>query len=169
MTVLSLAARNFLVQDTGLTGLLAESPTLGPWIFDSEPVGARFEQNSKCLIVISEENTWTSPNEHNTLRFPRLFVDIWADPDRNPDKSVRISNAKTKIGAIQAFIDKHMHLVDPGTPQGMPFIWGTPDQIANKTGVVIVASERRDGPEFSPIANAQGAWMGRLTYGITTP
>ncbi len=170
MSALTLAIRNTLAQDSGLTALLASSPTVGTWIFDTRPLGARFEQNSKCLIVISEEDEdWTSPNQHNTMTFPQVHVDIWADPDRNADKSIRKWNAQDKIKAIQPFIDRWLHLVDPGTSEGLPYVFGTATEMADKTGVVIVSSERRRGPVFSPISNAEGAFMGRISYGIMLP
>jgi len=169
MTDLSLAVRNLLAQDQGLRALLGRSQSWDTWIFDEHPVNVKVENTGRCLIVVNEEDTWTTPNQHNTMRFPRLFVDIWADPTRNSDKSIKKFDAKKKIEDIQAFVDKHLHLVDSGTPSGEIYIWGTAEQIASKTGVPITGSQRLDGPTFSPISNAEGAYMGRLTYGVNKP
>lgn len=169
MTDLSLAVRNLLAQDIELTALLGKSASWDTWIFDEKPVNVRIENTSKCLIVINESDPWTSPNQHNTLKFPTILVDIWADPTRNPDKSVQKFDAKSKIERIQDFVDHHLHLVDPGDASGGPQVWGTPTQISAKTGVVVTGSQRLSGPVYSPIRDTVEAWMGRYTYGVNKP
>lgn len=169
MTDLSLALRNYLAQDAELRALLGRSVSWDTWIFDESPLNVKVEGTSKCLIVINEQGTWTSPNGHNTMRFPQLIVDVWADPTRNADRSVQKLDAKTKIQDIQTVLDRHLHLTDPATSAGMPYIWGTAAQVAGKTGVVITGSHRSSGPNFSPIRDSEGSWMGQLTYDVNVP
>lgn len=169
MTTLSLAARNMLIQDVTLTALLGRSSTWSSWVFDQKPLGVKVEGTSRCLIVVNEGSPWTSPNEHNTMKFPTLLVDIWADPTRNDDKSVKHWDADTKIENIQDELDRLLHLVDPGTSHGMPYVWGTAAQVATQTGVVIAGCLRISGPEISPIRDSDGSFMGRLTYGVNRP
>lgn len=169
MTELSLAARNFLAQDAGLRALVGRSASWDTWIFDENPINVKVENTSRCLIVVNEDGTWTSPNDHNTMTFPQLVIDVWADPTRNEDRSVKVNDAKSKIERIQKYLDKHFHLVDSGTRQGMPYVWGTGAQVASKTGVVVAGSHRMSGPVFSPIRDTDGAYMGRFTYGVNVP
>ena len=166
MTSLSLAARNYLAQDPELRALLGRSQSWDTWIFDTKPVGVRIENTSRCMIVINEDGTWAARNEHNTLRFPRLQVDIWADPTRNSDGSVQVYDASDKIERIAKVLDKHLHLTDPGTSMGMPYIWGTAEEISSKTGVVIAGSHHREGPSLSDVRDTDGTLMGRLVYGV---
>lgn len=169
MTQLTLAIRNLLAQDGDLRALLGRSASWDTWIFSEELIGVKVEGTQKCLIVVAEDDTWTSPNEHNTMRFPQVFVDIWADPSRNEDKSVRQQDAKDKITAIQPFIDRYLHLVDGANNEGKPRIFGTAEQIEAKTGIVVTGSQRLNGPRFSPIRDSEGSWMGRFTYGVNLP
>lgn len=169
MTTLSLAVRNYLALDHELRSLLGKSVSWETWIFDEDPLNVHVENTGKCLIVVRERGTWASPNDHNSMRFPRLLVDIWADPTRNPDRTIRQWDAATKIEQIQARVDSHLHLSDPGTSAGMPYIWGTLEQVVNKTGVVVAGSLRKSGPDISPIRDTEGALMGQLTYGINLP
>lgn len=169
MTALSLAARNHLALDPVLRGLLGKSQTWDTWIFDENPVGVKVENTGRCLIVINEGSPWTSPNEHNTMRFPRLIVDVWADPTRNTDRSVRVFDAKEKIDEIQKRLDKHFHLVDGGDSHGMPHVWGSLDDLTSGRGVVVTGSTRLTGPEFSSIRDTDGAFMGQFTYGVNLP
>lgn len=166
MTTLSLNVRNFLAQREALTDLLGSSQSWATWIFDQKPVGVKVEGTQKCLIVINEYRPFTSPNEHNTMRFPQITIDIWADPTRNSNKSVKTWDADTKIETIQKQIDAVMHTVDRGTPGGMPIIWGTAAQVAAKTGSIVAGSTRLDGPDYSDVKDSEGSRMGRLLYGV---
>ena len=166
MTSLSLAARNYLAQDPELRALLGRSQSWDTWIFDTKPVGVRIENTSRCMIVINESGTWTTRNEHNTMRFPQLQVDIWADPTRNSDLSVQVYDASDKIERIAKVLDKHLHLTDPGTVLGRPYVWGTAEQVLAKTGVVIAGCFHRDGPTISDVRETDGTLMGRLVYGV---
>lgn len=169
MTTLSLGARNMLIQDAPLTALLGKSASWTSWIFDQKPVNVKVEGTSRCLVVINEGRPWTSPNGHNTMRFPTLVVDIWADPTRNADKSVKFWDSTTKIETIQKELDRLLHLIDPSTPDGMPRMWGTAAQVAARTGVVIAECKRASGPEITPIRDSDGSLMGKLTYNVNLP
>lgn len=168
MTVLSLAVRNTLAQDEALKTLLGKSVTWDTWIFDERPVNVTVEKTSKCMIVVNEIRPWTQSNDHNSMTFPTIVIDIWADPTRNTgaDKSVRLFDAKAKIKLIEKYVDKHLKTIDMADRFGLPIIWGTPAQIANKTGVVIAASQKLTGPDFEPVNGTDGAWMASYTYGV---
>ncbi len=167
MTELSLAATRVLVEDEELTALLPFDDIWPTYIFDENPRKVHIENTGGCLIVVSEQDPYTSANEHNTLKFPELLVDIWADPERRENGSVRVANAKRKIEKIEKLIDKHFHLVNRASTEGSVVVWGNPTQIANKTGVVIAGSHRLNGsPSYSPIKDTEDAWMGRLRYGV---
>lgn len=166
MTQLSLGIRNLLAQDSELKALLGRSQSWDTWIFSDDPVGVKVENTQKSLIVVTENGTWTAPNGHNTERFPRVFVDVWSDPTRNANLGVKVFDAKDKIEAIVKVVNKHLHTVNLSNPQGMPYIWGTAEQIADKTGVVVAGSQQLEGPDYSPIRDSTGSFMGRVTYGV---
>lgn len=169
MTELSLGARNLLAQDADLRALLARSAKWDTWIFDENPVGSKIENTSKCLIVLTEGDAWSGANEHNTEWFPTLRVDVWADPSRTENGTVKTFDAKSKIERIARVVDRHFHRVHPWE-RGEPLIWGTAEEISSKTGVVINTSKRATGSIiYSPIRDTDGAWMGRITYNISRP
>lgn len=168
MTKLSLAAKNLLWQDTALRALLGRSQSWETWIFADNPLNVHVEGNSRSLVVVSEGNPWTSMNTDNTMHFPTLLVDVWSDPTRNSDGSVRIDDARDKIETIASLLDKHFHRVHPSGAGGRAVIWGTATQITNRTGYRVHQSHRSGGIDYSPISDTDQAWMGRLTYRITT-
>lgn len=167
MTSLVLAAVNQLSQDPDLTALLGRSKSWPTWIFPERPVKVAVEGLSACMIVVNEFTQYTSANDHNTLLFPQLTVDVWADPTR-PGKGEppTVYDATDKIEAIAKIINRHFHLVDAGTPSGGIVIWGTAEEIAAKTGVVVTKSSLARGPEYSDVADSVGTKMGRLVYNV---
>lgn len=167
MTALTLAITNQLKQDSALTALLGRSVTFPTWIFDEKPF-ARIENSQRALIVINEDNQWAQMNEHNHMRFPRILVDIWADPTRNTDNSVKTYDATRKIEAIVKQVDQTMHTVNLNDGNGNPIIWGTAAQKASFTGQLITGSVHLTGPTYSDIKDAEGALMGRVAYGVNT-
>lgn len=170
MTALTLAIRNELARIEPLTALLARSASWDTWIFDQRPVKAAIEGTQKCMIVVSQGGSYTGANDSNTLRFPQVHIDIWADPTRNmvaEDRPVKVYDAESKIEKIFPYVDAFLHRVDRGTPSGDLLIWGTTDEVATKTGVVVAGSLRLSGDiEYSPVRDSVGTMMGRITYGV---
>ena len=166
MTTLSLNVRNQLARRQSLTDLLGSSRSWSTWIFDQKPVGVKIEGTSRCMIVVNEFRPYTSPNPHNTMTFPQITIDIWADPTRNPDKSVKTWDADTKIEAIVKEVKAVMHTVDLGASNGSLIIWGTAPQVAQKTGSIIAGSTLRDGPDYSDVKDSEGSRMGRLLFDV---
>lgn len=174
---LVLSAQRILVQDPDLlaSGLLGfDSVWNQGYVFPEKP-GPRIENTQKCSIVLTEGNPWTDPNEHNRAEFGTLVVDIWADPTRNADKSVRFDDAQDKIRRLLKIVDNSFHLVHPAVPAGapaylgavgMPRIWGKPSEVADRTGITIVESKRADGPTMNPMVNNPDGWRGRTTYHV---
>lgn len=159
--------------------------TLWPegWIFDSQPFGVTIEKYSaKAMIVVADGSGWMSPNEHNTARFPQIFVDIWASPRRKDDGSAADYSADTRIEEIFDAIRPYLHTVNmsvPGNPTtaptlpylgrpGSPRFWGTPEQIQARTGALVISSQQLGEPDFSDVRDGNGARMGRYRFGIQT-
>lgn len=182
-TRLSVAARNLVIQDTELLALgllggdVGATPVWPVWVWADEPQ-RRIENSQKCAIVFTEGQPWTSRNEHNTAYFPTLVMDIWADPTRNSDRSVKRYDADDKIVTIARSINRLLHTVNNSVPSespawmgapGMPRIWGTADEISTRTGLLVVSSLQSSGPDFNDMANNDGGRMGRYVYNVETP
>lgn len=178
MSALSLAATRLLLQDDAVLALVGNSDDdgLGPWIADQTPFFL-IENSQRVGVVINEADEWDAPNPHNSQQFPRLQVDIWADPTRNWDNSVARYDADDKIDAVQRLIEVHFHTKNLDVPSdapewwgavGYPRVWGNAEQIAHRSGITIFGSERQVGTLTSPIADVEGGRMRRLRYGVNT-
>lgn len=165
MTPLTLAMRNELARDAELTALLGSSPKWPSWIFVDKP-SVQIENSGKSLIVLQAYEPWSNMNMHNTMDFPTVIVDIWADSKRNADNSVQVEDAGLKIDAIHKIVKKHFHTVNLSRPGGGALQWGTQAQITSNTGVWVGGSHLIDGPRDGGVPNVAGAAVASYRYGV---
>lgn len=156
MTALTVAIANELSSDETLQPLLGSTPGFGPWVFTQTPF-ARVENTQKCLIVVVHEGSWATANDYNTEQFPRIAVDIWADPQRNGDRSVALDDTEDKIEAVLKIVKKHLHRVSNSNPDGTSIFFGP---------VRIHSTKFTTGPEIFPISDGNGGQMGRSYFNI---
>lgn len=115
------AAVKWLQSFTDVKAVLGTEPgTTTPYLFQNT-LQAPIEGSSTTAAVISRAGGWTVPNEHNTMRFPRLSLEIWADPQRD-DGGNENEPGEVYRRAEAAFlaIDKRLH-----RPHTEVQMWGT--------------------------------------------
>ena len=137
------------------------------WIFEDDIYG-KVASTGQCAIVISEVGQHASPNQHNTMRFPNLLVDVWADVSRNADLSVKRKDAQARAERVHKILRKHFDLKPNGRLDGGFLVWGSDEQIAAGQGIPIFGSTMGAGPDVSLISNGEGAVMSRVTYYVQT-
>lgn len=81
------------------------------WIFAYDIIG-KIENTQKCAVVVSYGGGWRAPEEGSQERFPIVVVDIWADPTRHPDNSVKVADAESKAFRVYSEIRKVLHLLE---------------------------------------------------------
>lgn len=165
MTSLAYAARNFLIQQTSVTDLLGKDELNQPMIYANQPE-ATIENTGSAMVVISVVDGWGA-NDHNTARFPILTVDIWADPTRNIDLSVKRKDADLKIEKVFLAMDKFLHMMNNSLPGGASVMWGTATELTNRQGTRITSSIRQDEPTIRPAIDDQGAMVGTIRYAVS--
>lgn len=165
MSKLAYAVQNFLLQHSAVTDLLLVDSLGDPAIYVNSPE-ATIENTGKSMVVINTETGWGA-NPHNTARFPTIVIDIWSDPTRNPDKSVKRKDADLKAEDIYLAVDKLLHLVDASIPGGGAVYWGTPSQVEQKTGVRVISSSRQNEPSERPAFDNQGAVVWTVRYDVS--
>lgn len=152
------------LQDAEAVQAMITAPYIGEddawdkgWIFDSK-LRVTLENTQRCAIVINRAGGWATPNEHNNMRFPLIVVDIWADPTRNTDHSVKYDDAEDKANDIFDAVRSVMHTVDRGRSGGGFIYWGDER---------ITSSESLAEPDTTPVKDGNGAYMLRARFGIT--
>jgi hypothetical protein len=113
--------------------------------------------------VVSVEGPWTLPNRHNTARFPRVIVTLYADGTRT-DGKLTVRDAEARAWVAWHPIDLVLHRMDAFSE-----IWGArPDETPPDPGLRVWGSQRI----IDPIAFSIQDWVGgirlRSEYGLNT-
>lgn len=70
---------------------------------------AVLENSGATACVLSSDGGWAGANLHNTLRFPRLQVSIWADPLRDPNAGMDVGETRRRAERAWSAVDRHLH------------------------------------------------------------
>ncbi len=125
----------------------------GPWLFGYR-LWAVVEKSESTAVVISHDGGWAGANLEHTLRFPRLQIDIYADPRRDMGNNGNDpGEVQRRVNHVFETLDKHLHRVDSGTQ-----MWG---------GVRTVASARLTEPTIYAVPDGDGLLRAQIHYGIT--
>ena len=80
-----------------------------PWLYQYR-LWAPVEGTGSTAAVLSCDGGWTGPNLHNTMRFPRLLLSVWADPMRDASGNVTdYGEVNRRVSHAYEAIDKHLH------------------------------------------------------------
>lgn len=145
------------VQQLVASGVIgSDAAWVNGWIFDSD-LQVVLENTQKCAIVVSYGGSWQAPPDSNTVRFPSVRVDIWADPTRDEDHSVKLNDAAAKCFAIYDAIFPLLHRPNRDTDSGGSILLN---------GTRVTALESLAEPELSRVDNGNGARMLRGRFGL---
>lgn len=110
------------------------------------------EGRSSTAVVISYAGGFDA-NMHNTLRFPRLMLEIYADPLRNLDRNtVDPGEVWRRINVAFDALDKVLH-----RPQGGSQMWGS---------IRTISCSRMAEPQMYPVPDGDGMLRCATVYGI---
>lgn len=104
-----------------LTDLLGKFDSDGaPYLFQDEIRFAELEGTQKTALVVADGGSWGSSNEHNTMEFPRIRIELYVDPIRDSMLNwTEPSEAQRRGRLIWQVIRKILH-----RPQGGDRMWG---------------------------------------------
>jgi hypothetical protein len=114
-------ATAYLMAQPEVLAVLGTYPgTTVPYLFQRR-MWAEMKASSSTACMIWSEGGWTAANLHNTLRFPRLSVEIWTDPLRDGQNNV-IDPGEVYRRSNRAFtvIDSFLHRPQGGTQWWYP-------------------------------------------------
>lgn len=134
-----------------------------PWLFsdtrgmDGNPgVLARLEGTSAAAVVCSDFGGWEVPPALGTLRFRRLRVDVWIDPNRDARGNITDSSSITSNRGLQVFaaVQFRLQRTNPDT-----VLWGD---------LVTVGCQLLVDAVFAPVTDGDGLQRGTAYYGVAT-
>ena len=146
------AVKMLAAQPDVLAVLGAYPATAVPYLFQ-HTLWDKVEGTGSTAAVIARRGGWAPPNPHNTMRFPRLSLEVWCDPQRDTSGQVTDpGEAYRRIQAAYEVIDAHLHTTGPRGGN-----WG---------GVRVLGSSRLADPAAFPIADGDGLLWLQVFYGV---
>jgi len=148
-----LATRRHLAEQEDLTALLGSGNGYDTWIFQNR-LYVPVEQTGKAALLIRQQGSWSSPNAHNTVRFPMIVIEVYVDPKRDDLRNSVSFNLQPQIDEIFQELDKALHRA-----KGKVEMWST---------LRTLGSERMSEPDYFPQQDTENVWVARVTYAVTT-
>lgn len=164
----ALAARRRLVAVDAIRAVLGPSPdnvdaVWDSWLFVRE-LGAMVEGSGLAAAVLSIEGGWTRPNAHNTANFPRLIVEIYADPSRGANREITRRDAESRARRAFVAFATELHWTD-----GHSEVWGTdPAASPPDAGLRVWGCQSLVVPDVFPVEEWEGAVRLRGEFGLNT-
>lgn len=111
----------FLLAQARVRAVLGtDDGTTEPWLFQHK-MWTDVEGTSSTACLIGRDGGWAAPNLYNTMRFPRITLEVWADPQRDMHRNVTDpGEVWRRIEHTYEVIDEHLH-----RPMGGQQYWGT--------------------------------------------
>lgn len=132
-----------------------------PWLFsdnrtmDGNPgMLQRMEGTSAAGVVVADFGGWDVPPAGGTLRFRRLRVDIWIDPNRDANSNIAESSSATSKRGSAVFnaLQFRLQRTDPDA-----VLWGD---------LVTVGCQLLVDVVFTPVTDGDGLQRGTAYYGV---
>ncbi len=103
-------AVKWLLGFTDIAAVLGVYPDTGtPWLFQTT-LWATVEGSQSTAAVISRAGGWAGANAHNTMRFPRIRLELYADPIRDGARNLTDpGEAWRRIEAAWDVFDSRLH------------------------------------------------------------
>ncbi len=124
-----------------------------PWLFQHS-LWHKVEGTQSTAAVLSYAGGWASANQHNTMRFPRVSLDIYADPLRdgagNPTDPAEVYR---RLQVVFDVFDRLLHRVRDGV-----VYWGT---------VRTLGCLRLAEPVFDYLPEGDGVRRLQCFYGVS--
>lgn len=157
---LAVAAHRRLVAVPSISGVLAApngATPSGVWLFVRE-LQALVEGTGAVAVVLREEGSWARPNSHNTARFPRLSVEVFADSLRDSTQAIIKRDAEARARAVWERFQAVLHRVD-----AFAEMWGA---TATDPGMRVWGSSLMALPDVFPESDWDGGVRLQCHYGL---
>lgn len=143
----------WLLQFPDVLAVLGTSPEDGSPLLTQHRLYRVMESTQSTAAVVIHAGGWAGPNGHNTMRFPRLSLEITVDPIRDAgNNAIDPGEANRRITKAYKAIDAHLH-----RPQGGVQYWGD---------IRTIGCARQGEPTIYAISDGGGSIRLQVFYGV---
>lgn len=148
------ATVRYLLQFPDILAVVGVRPEDGAPLLFQNRLYQVMEGTQSTAAVILYAGGWAGPNAHNTMRFPRISLEVTVDPIRDAGNNV-IDPGEAYRRANHAYevFDSYLH-----RPQGGTQWWGS---------IRTVGCVRQGEPAVYPISQGDGGQRLSVFYGVT--
>ena len=151
------ASRAYLASIPQVTDMVGSNATYDTFIFRWRKY-VELEGTGSAMIVLSQRPGLTA-NQHNTLKFPNLQVEIYVDPPRNAGGNpLHATTPEDRCMAIAEVVDSYLHTVD-----GHDRTWADP---VNGGSVRVLRCTRGTDVDITDVPDADGMVRGLMRYEV---
>lgn len=146
-------AVKYLAAQPEVLAALGSFPDGKPYLFQRS-TWVNLEGSQATAATLFRAGGWAGPNQHNSMRFPRLGLEISADPQRDAANNPAGLAAEAELRLVDTFnvIDRFLH-----RPQSGVQMWGT---------VRTIGCARLAEPAVFPVPDGGGMMRLRAFYGV---
>jgi hypothetical protein len=124
-----------------------------PWLYQ-HTLWNRIEGTQSQAAVIARAGGWAGANDYNTLRFPRLSLEIYVDPIRDSGGNQTMpGETNRRIEQVWRVFDNLLHRPSPDT-----VMWGD---------IRVITSTRLGEPTVYVVPDGDGSLRLQQYYAIT--
>lgn len=126
------------------------------WLFLRE-LAAVIEGSGQAGALVATDGPWSRPNQHNTARFPRVRLEIHADPTRE-NGVITQRDAESRAFHVWEPFDDELHRVT-----GFSELWGVQE---GDPGLRVWGAQRLSYPEVFSVQDWEGGARLVCYYGL---
>lgn len=146
-------ALKYLQAQPAVLAVLGTDGDGSPWLWGYR-TWATVEGSQSTACIIASDGGWAAANQHNTLRFPRLLLNVWADPVRDGTlNGTQPGEVMLRANAAFEVLDRFLH-----RPQGGSQMWGS---------IRTVDCVRMTEPAINPVPDGDGVVRLQAYYAVT--
>jgi hypothetical protein len=151
--LISGVVEGYLLNQPDVVAALGAFPDGVPYLFQRD-LWLNLEGTQSTAARLYRAGGWAGPNPHNTMRFPRLGLEITADPVRDAVNNAIGSTAEVeqRLDKVYKVFDRHLH-----RPANAVQMWGS---------VRTIGCARLGEPMTFPVADGGGLMRLSVFYGV---
>lgn len=145
-------ATKYLLAIPAVTAQLGVTPAGTPYLFQHN-LFVTMEGTSSTAAVLGYGGSWTGSNAHNTMRFPRLSLELYCDPLRDSGQNVtEPGETWRRLNKTFTVLDRYLHRVGGGEQY-----WGS---------IRTLSSVRQSDPTIYAVPDGNGLLRAQVFYAI---
>lgn len=146
-----------VVEQLHAANLLGSNDTWPDFVFrgNEEELPIKIETSGSSCVLLSHGGYWSVQNRHNTMKFPRIWVSLFADTSRDLNAIPTNTSGQTGIDRVQAMYA----IIDP--------IFHDPTNTIHRFGSIpVISTFSSEVPMIESVPGSDGVFRMLTSYEV---